>query len=63
MHLTLSAEEAQELRELLATALSDLRSEIHHTDSLEFRERLLSRQRLLLRLREQLGAEVAQSSS
>jgi len=55
MQLTLSPEEARELRELLATALSDLRSEIHHTDSPEFRDRLQSRQRLLLRLQEQLG--------
>ena len=56
MQLTLSADEAGELRDLLAVALSDLRSEIHHTDSPEFRERLQTRERLLLRLQEQLGA-------
>jgi len=60
MQLTLTPEEARELRDLLAAALSDLRSEIHRTDSLEFRDRLVSRQRLLLRLQEQLGAGEAQ---
>jgi len=60
MQLTLTPEEARELRDLLAAALSDLRSEIHRTDSPEFRDRLLSRQRLLLRLQEQLGAGEAQ---
>lgn len=60
MQLTLTPEEARELRDLLAAALSDLRSEIHRTDSPEFRDRLLSRQRLLLRLQEQLGAVEAQ---
>lgn len=61
MQLNLSPEEARELRELLAAALSDLRSEIHHTDASEFRDRLLSRQRLLLGLREQLGADEVQA--
>jgi len=56
MQLTLSSDEASELRDLLAVALSDLRSEIHHTDSPEFRERLQTRERLLLRLQEQLDA-------
>ena len=54
MQLTLSADEASELRELLAVALSELRSEIHHTDSPEYRERLQQRERLLQRLHEQL---------
>lgn len=61
MQIDLSAEEARELRELLAIAVSDLRSEIHHTDSPEFRERLLGRQRVLARLQERLGADEAQA--
>jgi hypothetical protein len=56
MQLTLSPEEERELRELLAFALSDLRSEIHRTDSPEFRDRLVSRRRVLLRVRDQLSA-------
>ena len=60
MQLTLSPEEARELRDLLAIALSDLRSEIHHTDSADFRESLLSRQRVLQGLQERLGAGEAQ---
>jgi len=61
MQLSLSSDEARELREILDTVVSDLRSEIHHTDSPEFRERLLTRQRLLQRLREQLGADEART--
>jgi hypothetical protein len=60
MQLTLSPEETRELRELLDAALWDLRSEIHHTDSSAFRERLQQRERLLLRLQEQLRADEAQ---
>lgn len=62
MQLSLSADETRELRDLLAAALSDLRSEIHHTDAPEFRAGLLDRQRLLQRLHERLGAaEAAQT--
>ena len=56
MQLTLSLEEADELRALLDLVLADLRSEIHHTDSLEFRARLQLRERRLHRLRDQLRA-------
>lgn len=55
MELTLSTEEARELRRLLASALSELRSEIHHTDTASFRERLQERERVLMSLRERLG--------
>jgi hypothetical protein len=54
MQLTLSPDEARELRDILTGVISDLRSEIHHTDSPEFKERLMSRERLLRRLSEQL---------
>jgi hypothetical protein len=54
MQLTLSPDEARELRDILTGVLSDLRSEIHHTDSPDFKERLMSRERLLRRLSEQL---------
>lgn len=54
MHLTLSPEEASELRSLLDVSLTDLRSEIHRTDTPEYRERLQERERRLLQLRERL---------
>jgi hypothetical protein len=55
MQLTLSPEEAGELRELVAAAISDLRSEIHHTDAPEYRGSLQRRQRVLQRLLEQFA--------
>lgn len=61
MQLTLSPEEARELRELIEVTLSDLHSEIHHTDSAEYRERLRRRERLLQGLRARLAAEEAPS--
>ena len=54
MQVTLSPDEARELRELLDSALSELRSEIHHTDTPSFKERLQQRERLLMQLRERL---------
>lgn len=59
MQLTLSREEADALRELLSAALSELHSEIHHTDASAFREQLRHRERLLLGLRAQLGDAAA----
>ena len=55
MQLILSSDEASELRHLLDSALSDLRSEIFHTDTPGFKERLHERERLLLELRARLG--------
>jgi hypothetical protein len=62
MQITLSPDEARELRGLLSAALADLRSEIHHTDSAEFRGRLQERERLLMRLRDQLGADADEAA-
>lgn len=55
MQLNLTQEEAAELRELLTVALLELRSEIRHTDSGEFRDRLHDRQRVLRQLQERLA--------
>lgn len=57
MQLNLSADEAGTLRELVSTALSELHTEIHHTDTPEFRERLLWREETLRRLVERLGGD------
>ena len=59
MQLTLTPDEARELRQILQDAIADLRSEIHHTDAPEFRQRLHARERLLHRLRERLDADAA----
>ena len=59
MQLTLTPEEARELRQLLDDAIAELRSEIRHTDAPEFRQRLHARERLLHRLTERLGADAA----
>ena len=55
MQMTLSQEEARELHALLTSALADLRSEIHHTDSPEFRDHLQARQRVLTGMLDQLS--------
>lgn len=54
MQLHLSLDEADELRALLDIALADLRSEIHHTSTPHYRQRLQQRERNLQRLRERL---------
>lgn len=59
MELRLSQQQADELRELLGSALSDLRSEIHHTDDAGFRERLHERERLLMGVQAELGEHAA----
>lgn len=56
MQLTLTNEDARELRDLLEAALADLRSEIHHTDSSDYRRGLQERDRILRGLWQQLGA-------
>jgi hypothetical protein len=63
MELRLSPEQAAELRDLMAVALSELRSEIFHTDSAEFRDRLHERERLLLGVQEQLGQGTTTAAS
>lgn len=55
MQLNLTPGETEELRRLITVALADLRSEIHHTDTPEYRERLRERERLLSGLEGRLG--------
>lgn len=55
MELRLSAEQAAELRSMLSVALTELRSEIHHTDGEEFRERLRDRERRLTGVQAELA--------
>ncbi len=54
MELRLSTEQAAELRALVSAALTELRSEIHHTDSAEFRERLKDRELRLMAVQAEL---------
>ncbi|MEW6144541.1 MAG: hypothetical protein AB1598_05930 [Thermodesulfobacteriota bacterium] len=55
MQLNLTAEEADMLKEILASYLSDLRMEIADTDSMDFREELKKREVLLKRLIADIG--------
>lgn len=54
MQLTLSSTEAEALRELLESEIPELRSEIRHTDTYSYRDRLRERERVLLHLLDQL---------
>lgn len=56
MHLTLTAEEASILHEVLTYYVSDLRMEISNTDSMDFREQLKAKEAFLKRLLDDLGA-------
>jgi hypothetical protein len=47
LELELTAAEEIVLRDMLASEISDLREEISHTDSMEFREGLKERRRVL----------------
>jgi hypothetical protein len=51
----LDPEEAKVLAEALAEYISDLRMEISNTDSMDFREGLKERERILKSLLERLG--------
>jgi hypothetical protein len=48
--LTFDEQEKGELLELLEAALGDLRVEVHHTHTPDYRARLLQREELLRRL-------------
>jgi hypothetical protein len=50
MQLNLTTEEADMLKEILTSFLSDLRMEIADTDSMDFREELKKKEILLKRL-------------
>lgn len=55
MQLELSEDEADSLREVLSSYLSDLRMEIADTDSLDFREGLKQREAFLRSVIGRLG--------
>lgn len=59
VHLSISFEDAGILREVLEAALVDLRRELWHTDSREFRDLLRNRVQTLERLLEELKTETA----
>ncbi len=56
LDLELTATEEVILREILTSEISDLRDEIAHTDSLEFREGLKERRRILQKVLDALPA-------
>lgn len=59
-HLSLTPEEATLLHELLQVALLELRHEIWHTDTREFRQGLLDRQHAIEQLIERIKAHEAE---
>lgn len=60
--ITLSDEEARVLADTLTHDLSELRMEISHTDSLDFREGLKSRKAALRRVLDALESSVTSRS-
>jgi hypothetical protein len=55
IHLQLSAEEEETLRDVLSNRLSELEVEILHTDHSAFRDLLKHRRELLARIAERLA--------
>jgi hypothetical protein len=60
--LELSLPEADLLHEIVQEWLFDLRTEIGHTDNLEYRERLKRQEAVLRDILDRLGAPVTASS-
>ena len=54
VHLELTIDEAATLKMALEDFLSDLRMEIAHTDSMDFRERLKTKKRILRKVADAL---------
>jgi hypothetical protein len=59
MDLELTPAEAELLRELLANVLSELRAEIHRTETYAYKEELKAREALLESIIARLGAPSA----
>ncbi len=59
VQLTLTTEEAETLREVLDSYLSNLRMEIADTDAMEFREKLKEQEANLKRVLQRLEAKPA----
>ena len=59
LHLSISFEDAAILREILEAALVDLRRELWHTDSRDFRDLLRERVQTVERMLDELKAESA----
>ena len=54
--LNLAPQEEQDFAEILKNLVADLRMEIADTDSMEFREKLKDRKRLIIRVLESFSA-------
>jgi hypothetical protein len=59
LQMQLTTEEALMLREILESYLGDLREEVHHTDSFEYREALKRQENTLKKLLQQLQSDMA----
>ena len=59
LHIQLSTEEVLLLHEILESYLGDLRAEVHHTATFEYRETLKHKEATLTKLLQQLQADTA----
>jgi hypothetical protein len=58
MKIELTAQECEYLANLLQSALGDLRQEIYHTDTFDYKEQLKAQEKLIHELLLKLGVEV-----
>jgi hypothetical protein len=58
LQMQLSTEEALLLREILESYLGDVRDEVHHTDSFEYRDELKHKEATLKKLLQQLQPDM-----
>lgn len=59
MTIELTTQEHEYLADLLQSALGELRDEIHHTDSFDYKELLKAQEKLIHALLRKLGVEAA----
>ena len=58
MYVALDSQQAQTLRELLTNALEELRTEIVHTDTRDYRDMLARREQIVEQLLSKLDVEL-----
>lgn len=57
-NLELTAEECQALAGLLTCCVEEMRTEIHHTENLDYKEELKQRKEMILSLLERVQAQL-----
>jgi hypothetical protein len=62
MKIELTTQEREYLINLLQSALGDLREEIYHTDTFDYKEQLKAQEKLIHELLLKFGVEVSQAA-